>query len=97
MKANIKNGGKKMMENVGNMANGIVKVTSDVSNKSMETIINALDENGNGELDIEDIIIKGLKIPGIRINRSDFLKKELFKNYPPEVVDAAIAHNPAFA
>ena len=40
MKANIKNGGKKMMENVGNMANGIVKVTSDVSNKSMETIIN---------------------------------------------------------
>ena len=47
MKANIKNGGKKMMENVGNMANGIVKVTSDVSNKSMETIINALDENGN--------------------------------------------------
>lgn len=67
------------MENVCNMANGIVRVTSDVSNKSMETIINAPDENGNGELDIENIIIKGLRIPGIRINRSNLLKKRAFQ------------------
>ncbi len=91
------NGGKKIMENVGNKANGIGRIASDVSKKSKELIINAIDENGNGEIDIEDIIIKGLKIPGIRINRSDFLKNELMKNYPMDVIDDVIAYNPAYA
>lgn len=89
--------GKKIIESVGDVANGIVKMTSDVSKKSKESIINAVDENGNGEIDIEDIIIKGLRIPGIRVNRSDFLKRELMKNYPQEIIDDAIANNPAHA
>lgn len=38
-----------------------------------------------------------LKIPGIRIDRSDFLQKELMKNYPKEVIDDAIVNNPAHA
>ena len=36
--------------------------------KTKQAIINAIDENGNGEIDLEDVIIKGLKIPGIKIN-----------------------------
>ena len=98
MKINTKLiGGKKIVENVGNMTNGIVKKTTDISKKSQESVINAIDENGNGEIDIEDIIIKGLKTPGIRINRTNFLKREFMKNYPQEVIDDAIAYNPAHA
>ncbi len=62
--------------------------------KAKIAIINAIDENGNGEIDIEDVIIKGLRIPGIRINRDEFLQKQLFKLYPQEVIDIAIAESP---
>ena len=80
-------------EFVSNMANR-AKGAMDTSKKA---IIEAIDENDNGQIDIEDIIIKGLKIPGIRINRDEFLKKELFKNYPQDVIDDAIEHTPIHA
>ncbi len=57
-------------------------------------IINAIDENGNGEIDIEDVIIKGLRIPGIKIKKDEFLRKELLKRYPQEVIDIAIEKSP---
>lgn len=56
-----------------------------------------MDENGNGEIDIEDFIIIGLQTPDIKINRKDFLQKELMKNYPQETIDNAIEQNPAYA
>lgn len=65
--------------------------------KAKESLINAIDENGNGEIDIEDIIIKSLKIPGIKINRSDFLQKQLTKHYPQETIDIAIEKSPMTA
>ena len=57
-------------------------------------IIAAIDENGNGEIDIEDVIIKGLRIPGVKIKREEFLRKELFKRYPQDVIDIAVAESP---
>lgn len=65
--------------------------------KSKDSVINVVDANGNGEIDIEDFIIIGLQTPGIKVNRNDFLQKELTKNYPQEVINAAITHNPAYA
>lgn len=62
--------------------------------KAKSAIVNAIDENGNGEIDIEDVIIKGLRVPGIRINRAEFLQKQLFKLYPQEIIDVAIAESP---
>lgn len=62
--------------------------------KAKTAIINAMDANGNGELDIEDVIINGMRIPGIKINRDEFLRKELFLRYPEEVVEAAILGSP---
>lgn len=62
--------------------------------KTKGAIVGAIDENGNGEIDIEDVIIKGLKIPGIRINRAEFLQKQLVKLYPQEIIDIAIAESP---
>ena len=68
-----------------------------VIEKSKQAILNAMDENGNGEIDIEDVIIKGLRIPGIKIDRANFLQKELFKKYSQEVIDKAISTTPAQA
>lgn len=39
---------------------------------------------------MEDIIIVGLKTPGVGIDRDDFLKKELMKKYPENVIKKAI-------
>lgn len=36
-----------------------------------------------------------IKALGVHITRADFLKKELFENYPQEVIDKAIATTPA--
>jgi len=62
--------------------------------KTKGAIIHAIDENGNGEIDIEDVIIKGLKIPGIKIKRTEFLQKQLTKYYPQETIDIAIEQSP---
>lgn len=60
-------------------------------------VVNALDQNGDGELGIEDIIILAVKTPGVHISRAAFLQKELFKNHPQDVIDKAIATTPAQA
>ena len=64
---------------------------------SKDSILKTLDTNGNGEIDIEDFIIIGLQTPGIKVNRADFLQRELMKQYPSEVIELAIEHNPAYA
>lgn len=65
--------------------------------KAKLAAINAIDENGNGKIDLEDVIIKGLKTPGIKINRAEFLAKTLKKRFPQETIDAAIAESPMHA
>ena len=62
--------------------------------KMKQALINAIDENGNGEIDIEDVIVKGIRIPGIRIARDDFLQAQLMMHYPQEIIDRAIAESP---
>lgn len=84
-------------QNVGKAAVTVADKTKTVATQSHQAILNAVDQNGNGEIDIEDVIIMGLKVPGIRINRADFLQSELRKNYPQEVIDDAIANNPLHA
>lgn len=84
-------------QNVGKAAVVVADKTKNVATKSQQAVLNAIDQNGNGEIDIEDVIIMGLKVPGIRIDRANFLQSELKKNYPQEVIDDAIAHNPLHA
>jgi hypothetical protein len=45
----------------------------------------------------EMILRAAMELPGIRINRADFLKKELSKYHEDDVVNKAIAANPAQA
>lgn len=84
-------------QNVGKAAVYVANKTKDIGVKSKEAVMNAVDQNGNGEIDIEDVIVMGLKVPGIRIDRANFLQKELQKYFPQEIIDDAIAHNPLHA
>ena len=88
---------KTLKENVGKIASTAIGKSKDIATKTKDSVVSVVDVNNNGEIDIEDIIIVGLKTPGIRINRADFLRREFKKNHPLEVVDLAIEHNPAYA
>ena len=82
------------ISNETNEVNENIEISEKKIAKSKKAILNLMDENKNGEVDIEDIIIKGLKIPGIKINRDNFLQKQLFKLYPQDVINVAIEKSP---
>ena len=88
---NMKIDADKIKENVSNLGKNVSKKVEG----GKEQITKAIDQNGDGQITIEDVIIMGLKIPGIRINRSEFLKKEFSKNYSEEVIEQIIQYNPA--
>ena len=77
-----------------NPIKNLVMTPDEAIDKAKQGVLNAIDENGNGEIDIEDVIIKGLRLPGVKINREEFLQKELFKRYPQDIIDIAIAESP---
>lgn len=88
---------KKTEENIKKAATVAKDKTTEIAAKTKNEVVNFIDENGNGEIDIEDVIVKGLRVPGIRINRANFLQKELLKRYPQEMIDEAIRTNPMSA
>jgi len=69
----------------------------DAVHDAKESVVDKLDQNGDGEVGIDDIIILAIKTPGFHVTRASFLQKELFKNYPQDVIDKAIASTPAQA
>lgn len=81
----------------GKIATNISDKTKGIVEKSKDTVMTSIDANGDGKVDIEDIIILGLKTPGISVDRSEFLSKELMKNHPKEMINKAIATTPANA
>ena len=85
--------GKKAAEKTVDTAITVAGKTKNLAGKSQTAVLNAIDQNGNGEVDIEDVIIIGLRVPGIRINRDTFLQKELQTKFPQSVIDDAIARN----
>lgn len=92
------------MKNSGNFKDDITQKFGKMSDKTKEVILESkekimevLDANGDGKVDIEDIITLSLRTPGIGINRSDFLEKELRKNYSQNIINEVIATTPARA
>lgn len=86
------------------LANGAGKLVGTAADKAKslatnakQSVVEVIDQNGNGEIDIEDIIILGMKTPGIRVNRSQFLRKEFAKNHTQDVLDDAVANTPIHA
>ena len=95
---------KTITKNVGDITSNVNKKALDLSSKTKQTlensqdlVVKALDENKDGKVDIEDIIILGLRLPGVKINREEFLRKELFKKFPNDVIEDAIKFNPKHA
>lgn len=86
---------------VGKAASAVVEKAKAVADKTVTladqtktAVFHAADQNGDGEIDIDDVIIMGLKVPGVRIDRAAFLRREFQKHLPEEVIQAAIEGNP---
>ncbi len=93
-----------MMDDSTKPVRTIDKIASDITDsvkgfaaQSTKKAVEVIDMNGNGQIDIEDVIILGLRSPGIGIDREAFLKKEFLKNYSPETINKAIETTPAKA
>lgn len=82
---------------IGSKTNQMVKRTSDSLEKSKKAVFNAVDVNGDGQIDIEDVILMAFKVPGVSVRRDNFLRKELQKKYPEEMIEKAVAETPMLA
>ena len=74
-----------------------IKKPKDAITKVKNSAIEIMDQNGDGQVDINDIIIAAVKTPGISVSRDAFLRKELFKYYPDAIVEEAVRSTPANA
>lgn len=88
---------KNVIENTGNEVKKAVSKGKDIVFDSKDKVFDALDINKDGRVDTEDIIILGLRIPGVHIEREEFLRKQFMKNYSNDVIQDAIKFNPAHA
>lgn len=88
---------KDVIENIGNEVKKAVSKGKDIVFDSKDKVFDALDINKDGRMDTEDIIILGLRIPGVHIDREEFLRKQFMKNYSNDVIQDAINFNPAHA
>ena len=79
---------------IGEVAKNVSKNVTSVGNAAQKSLLHSLDQDGNGTVDITDIIILGLKAPGVRIVREDFLRTQFAKKYDQSVIDKAIASTP---
>ena len=72
-------------------------VVLDAGSNAKEVLMEQLDANHDGKVDIEDIIILGLKTPGVKVERSKFLTTELRVHYDAETIEKAIETTPIAA
>lgn len=64
------------------IVNEIVEKPKAAIDKIKDSTVGVIDQNGDGEIGIDDVIIAAVKTPGIRVSRNAFLKRELFKYFP---------------
>lgn len=86
-----------VIENTGIEVKKAVSKGKDIVFDSKDKVFDALDINKDGRVDTEDIIILGLRIPGVHIDREEFLRKQFMKNYANDVIQDAVKFNPAHA
>ena len=49
------------------------------------------------DFEIETVLIQAMRVPGVKIDRELYLRKELKTKFPEDVVETAIKFNPAYA
>ncbi|MBR4235440.1 MAG: EcsC family protein [Clostridia bacterium] len=82
---------------VGKTVNGLTGKAGELMNDGAKRLTNLIDANGDGTIEIDDFIILGLRIPGVGVNREAFLRAELKRDFPKEVIEQAILTTPAQA
>lgn len=87
----------KISNNVSKITSKVTENTKNSIENSQKLILSKLDVNGDGEVGIEDVIVLGLKVPGVKVNRTDFLRKEFSKRYSEDVIKVSIDSNPFVA
>ena len=80
-----------------NAAKSVGKRGASIANTAKDSLVKAIDQDGNGQIDSSDIIIMALKVPGVKVDRAEFLRKELFKHCSSETIEKAIETTPAKA
>jgi len=75
----------------------VAKKTTETAEKSKEAVFNAMDVNGDGQIDIEDVILMAFSVPGVCVNRENFLRKELVVKYDESIIEDAIKYSPMHA
>ena len=69
----------------------------DAGSNAKAVLMEQMDVNHDGKVDIEDIIILGLKTPGVKVDRSKFLTNELRVHYDTEMIEKVIETTPVAA
>lgn len=85
---------KNLVGKIGEKAGLVAKKSTEVVDKTKEAVFQAVDVNGDGQIDIEDVIIMAFKVPGVSINRERFLRTELLGKYPQEMIEQAVLTTP---
>lgn len=75
-------------------AKDVVDGAVEIVGAAKDEIIETVDQNGDSNIDIQDVIILALKTPGVGIHRDSFLSKELKSKYSDEIVAKAIESTP---
>lgn len=85
---------KKLADNVGEKAGIVARKSTEVMDKSKEAVFQAIDVNGDGQVDIEDVILMAFRVPGVSINREKYLRKELNIKYAEDIIEQAVLTTP---
>lgn len=85
---------KKTVGTAGEKVSIATKKTTEVLDKTKGAVFQAVDVNGDGRIDIEDVILLAFKVPGVSVNREKFLRKELLTKYSRETIDKVVMTTP---
>lgn len=83
----------KVNDVVGSIEERAKAATEEISRQAVEFV----DENGNGEIDLVDFVIKALRTKGVNINRAEYLKTAFKKYCDEETISNAIDLTPTKA
>lgn len=92
-----KNIGEKVNVKIDNKSKDNNKNGSKKDKNVLNIFADKLDVNGDGKVDLKDFVLMAVKVPGVNINRREFLKKELGKKNNEKKVAIALEQNPKLA
>ena len=95
--SNLAAQGSKALQDASKAVGDLGQKAGELTKGAAGKVVNTLDANGSGEVDIEDFIIFGLRTPGIGVNRASYLRAEFRKTFPEDVIEEAVRTTPAKA